>query len=256
MIYKLKENGLILHRLYEDCVCYAEEISLIEEYHLWQNVSVYVDDPRRMRDFLVLRKPSFDQESKSLSAYVSTDKASTIREFAAILEKMRHFNVHLQTSAENEPYVNQFLKWLPRTYTVRYCRADSKTFKPHYLHEEKAIRLTPSNVTRLQPSVSSHFIKRIETAPVYAYVDEHGKLVAMSGVGFLNSKSFAISYTETEPEYRNKGIAKWLTSLASDPLINKELIGVYSADITNEPSLRVARALGFMPYRDLKCFYN
>jgi predicted GNAT family acetyltransferase len=78
----------------------------------------------------------------------------------------------------------------------------------------------------------------------------------MSGVGFLNSKSFAISYTETEPEYRNKGIAKWLTSLASDPLINKGLIGVYSADITNEPSLRVARALGFMPYRDLKCFYN
>jgi hypothetical protein len=256
MAYKLKENTLILKRLYEDCVCYAEEISLIEENYLWQNVSVYVDDPRSIRDFLVLRMPSFDQESKSLSAYMSAEKASTICEFAATLEKMRGFQVHLQTSAENEPYVNQFLKWLPKTYTVRYCRADSRTFKPHYPRGEGAIRLTPSNITRLQPSASSHFIKRIETAPVYAYINEHGRLVAMSGVGFLNSKSFAISYTETEPEHRNIGIAKWLTSLSSEPLIKRGLVGVYAADITNEPSLRVARALGFMPHRDLKCFYN
>lgn len=80
--------------------------------------------------------------------------------------------------------------------------------------------------------------------------------MATSGVGFLTDKSFAISYTETEPEYRNRGIAKCLTSLASEPLINKGLVGVYAADVRNEPSLRVARALGFLPYMDLKCFYN
>jgi predicted GNAT family acetyltransferase len=87
-------------------------------------------------------------------------------------------------------------------------------------------------------------------------LSENGKLVATSGVGFLNNKSFVISYVETEPEYRNKGIAKCLTSLASEPLIRKGLVGVYSTDVTNEPSLRVAEALGFIPYLDLKCFHN
>jgi predicted GNAT family acetyltransferase len=91
---------------------------------------------------------------------------------------------------------------------------------------------------------------------VYGYVNEKGELVATSGVGFLTKKSFAISYTETKPIYRSRGIAKCLTSLASEPLINKGLVGVYAADVTNEPSIRVARALGFLPYMDLKCFYN
>jgi hypothetical protein len=256
MICKLEEKTLILPCLYEDCVRYAEEISLMEEDYLWPNVSVYVDDPRSIQDFLILSSPSFYSTGKSLSAYMSAEDTSIIREFAATLRTMRDFQVHLQTSAENEPCVDRFMNWLPKTYTVRYCRTDSMTFRPYRLHEEKAVRLTPNNIRSLQPSASPHFIKRIETAPVYGYVDENGKLVGTSGVGFLNGKSFVISYTETEPEYRNKGIAKFLTSLASEPLINKGLVGVYSADITNEPSLRVAKALGFIPHLDLKCFYN
>ncbi|MGQ9597109.1 MAG: GNAT family N-acetyltransferase [Thermoproteota archaeon] len=116
--------------------------------------------------------------------------------------------------------------------------------------------MTPANIRELLPSASSNFIKRIETAPVYAYADEKGKLVAMSGVGFLTKRSFAISYTETEPEYRGRGIAKCLTSLSSEALIKKGLVGVYSADVTNEPSLGVAEGLGFLPYKDLKCFYK
>jgi hypothetical protein len=255
MIYKLRENGLILDRLYEDYVCYAEEISIIEEDYLWQNVSVYVDDPRSIKDFLIVCLPFF-WKGKSFSVYMSAGSPSIIREFAGTLEELRDSQVHLQTSAENEPYVNQSLKWLPKTYTARYCRADFTTFKPHCLLREKAIRLTPTNIKNLQPSASPHFIKRIETAPVYGYLSENGKLVATSGVGFLNKKSFVISYIETEPEYRNKGIAKCLTSLASEPLIRKGLVGVYSTDVTNEPSLRVAEALGFIPYLDLKCFHK
>jgi hypothetical protein len=256
MIHELENNASILQRLYEDCVLYAEEISLIEEDYLWPNVSVYTDDTRSTRNFLILSCPSFYWNGKSLSAYMSVETTSIIREFAATLKTMSDFQVHLQTSAENEPYVNRFMKWLPKKYTVRYCRADSRTFRPYRSHEEGAVRLTSENIRNFQPSASPRFVKRVETAPVYGYVNELGKLVAMSGVGFLNKKSFVISYTETEPEYRNKGLAKCLTSLASEPLINRGLIGVYSSDVTNEPSLRVAGGLGFMPYRDLKCFYN
>jgi len=250
MVFKLKENTLILQRLYKDYVRYVEEISLIEENYLWENVSVYVDDSRSIHDFLVLR------EGRSLSAYMTAENMSIVPKFAEILKAKRDFRTHLQTSTEAEPCIKQFVRWLCNTYTVRYCRADFKTFNPHCLHKGNAIRLTPDNIRRLQPSASLHFIKRVKTALVYGYVDEKGELVATSGVGFLTKKSFAISYTETEPEHRNRGIAKWLTSLASEPLINKGLVGVYAADVTNEPSLKVARVLGFLPYQDLKCFHN
>lgn len=250
MVFKLKEKTVILHRLYSDYVRYVEEISLIEEDYLWQNVSIYVDDPLSIQDFLILR------EDRSLSAYMTAENFSIIPKFAVILKAKRNLKMHLQTSTEAESYVKQFMEWLPNTYTVRYCRADSKSFKLHCSHTKRAIRLTRDNIKQLQPSVSAHFIKRISTAPVYGYVNENGQLVATSGVGFLTKKSFAISYTETEPKYRNRGIAKCLTSLASEPLISKGLIGVYAADIVNKPSIRVAGALGFLPYQDLKCFYN
>lgn len=256
MVFKLKQKTTILQRLYRDYVCYVEEISKIEEDYLWQNVSIYVDDPRSIKEFLIVHSPSLHYGGKSLGAYMTAENPSTIRKFAEILKAMRSFRVHLQTSIGVEHHVRQFMRWLPKTYTVRYCRADSKTFKPHCLHGKGVIRLTPDNIKRLEPSASPHFIKRIETAPVYGYANEKGELVAMSGVGFLTKKSFAISYTETKTEYRGQGIAKYLTSLASEPLIHKGLVGVYSADTTNEPSLRVARALGFLPYRDLICFYN
>lgn len=251
MVVKLKEKNMILQQLYRDHVCHVEEISVVEEDYLWQDVSVYVDEPRSIQEFLIVRT-----RGGSLGAYMMAENPSIIREFAEILKAMRDFQMHLQTSSRVEHHVKQFMSWLPRTYKVRYCRADSKTFKPHCLHRKGAIRLTPDNIKKLEPSASPYFIKRIETAPMYGYVNEKGELVAMSGVGFLTKKSFAISYTETKPEYRSQGIAKCLTSLSSEPLISKGLVGVYSADITNEPSLRVARALGFLPYLDLMCFYS
>jgi ribosomal protein S18 acetylase RimI-like enzyme len=256
MVFRLKEKTIILQRLYKDYVCYVEEISLIEEDYLWQNVSIYVDDPRSIQEFLIVHSPSSYSGGRSLSAYMTAENPSTIRKFAEVLKAMRDFRTHLQTSIEVEHYVRQFMRWLPSTYTVRYCRVDLKTFKLRCLHRKGAIRLTPDNIKKLKPSASSHFVKRIETAPVYGYVNKKGELVAMSGDGFLGKKSFAISYTETKPEYRCQGIAKCLTSLASEPLINKGLVGVYSTDITNEQSLRVARALGFLSYKDLMCFYN
>ena len=250
MIFKLKKKTVILQRLYRDYVRYVEEISLIEEDYLWRNVSVYIDDSHALRDFLIL------QEGKSVSAYMTAKNPLVIPKFADILKTRQGFRMHLQTSVEVESYVKQLVRWLPNTYTVRYCRADSKSFKPHCSHKKNAIRLTPVNIKELQPSSSPHFVERIKTAPVYGYVNEKGELVATSGVGFLTKKSFAITYTETNPEYRSRGIAKYLTSLASKPLINKGLVGVYSADVTNRLSLKVAGALGFLPYHDLKCFYN
>lgn len=255
MVFHLKKE-MILPRLYEDYVYYVEEISVIEEDYLWQNVKVYVDNPSSIQEFLIVCSPSFYWRSKSFSAYMTAEKSSTVRKFANILKAMQNFRTHLQTSLEAESYVKKFMKWLTGAYTVRYCRVDSKTYRPHCLHKKGTVRLTPENIRELQPSASSHFIKRIETAPVYGYVNEEGKLVAMSGVGFLTKRSFAISYTETKPEYRGRGIAKCLTSLASESLIKKGLVGVYSADVTNEPSLRVAETLGFLSYIDLKCFYK
>lgn len=256
MVVHLKKKEAILRRLYEDYVYYVEEISLVEEDYLWQNVRVYVDNPSSIREFLIISIPSFPRNGKSLSVYMTAEKWSTVIKFANILKAIQEFRTHLQTSPEAEPFVKESMKWLTGTYTVRYCRADYKTFRPHCLQRERAIRLTPTNIGKLLPSASSHFIKRIETAPVYVYTDEKGKLVAMSGVGFLTKRSFAISYAETEPEYRGRGIAKCLTSLSSEPLIKKGLVGVYSADVTNEPSLGVAEGLGFLPYKDLKCFYK
>jgi hypothetical protein len=256
MVFKLKEKTMILQRLYRDPVCYVEEISLIEEDYLWQNVSIYIDDPRSIQEFLIVHSPTSYWGGRSLSAYMTAENPSTIRKFASVLKVMKNFRTHLQTSIKVEDYVKQFMKWLTNTYTVRYCCANSKTFKPYCLHKKGAIRLTPDNIKKYQTSASSHFIKRIETAPVYGYVNDKGELVATSGVGFLTKKSFAISYTETKQEYRSYGIAKCLTSLASEHLISKGLIGVYCTDILNKPSLKVAKALGFLPYRDLKCFYN
>jgi len=257
MIKELKNKDKILPRLYEDFVLHVEEISLIEETYLWYNVTVFVDDENSMNEFLILHSPSFYWAGKSLSAYMIANKTSTVQKFADILKKKRTWRTHLQTSVEASQ-VKQRMPWLKNTYTVRYCRADSATFEPHCKHKTRVTRLTPENIHKLDPSASRipYFVKRLETAPVYGYLNEKEELVATSGVGFLTRKSFSISYTETKPEYRNQGIAKCLTSLASEPLIKKGMVGVYAADVTNPPSLKVAEGLGFQPYLDLKCFYN
>jgi len=255
MVSKLKNNGRTLRRLYEDPVSYVEEISLIEENYLWQNVTVYLDDIRSMQQFLIIHSASFYPSGRSISAYMTAKNLATITEFAKILEKKKNLKTHLETSAKPS-HIRRLMPWLAKTYTVRYCRADSETFKPHCKHQARAVQLTPENIKQLQPSASSVFVKRLETAPVYGYVNERGELVAMSGVGFLTRKSFSISYTETDPQYRGRGIAKCLTSLASEPLIKKGMVGIYAADITNKPSLGVTLGLGFQPYRDLRCFYS
>ncbi len=248
-IFKLAEKSVILERLYRDCVRYVEEISLIEEECIWQNVEVYVDN-LNFESFLVLR------EHEGISAYMTAEDPSYIQEFADVLKAKGESQIHLQTSAEVKPYIKRFLGGLSKTYTVRYGRADMHTFRPHCLHKKRAVRLTPDNVKDLEPSASSCFIARIRTSPVYCYVDKNGRSVGISGVGFLTKRSFAISFTETIPRYRGQGIAKCLTSMASQPLIKMGRIGVYSADVQNEPSTRVAKALGFLPYMDLKCFHN
>jgi len=255
MITELKDKT-ILTRLYEDPVLYVEEISLVEEDYLWHNVKVYVDDPCSLGEFLIVHSPSFYWGGKSLSAYMTAKNPSTVLKFASVLKAKRGFQTHLQTSVEVESYVHRFMEWLVKAYTVRYFRVDSATFKPHCQHRKNAVRLTHENIRHLQPSASIHFIKRLETAPVYGCMNEKRELIATSGVGFLTKKSFSISYTETKPEYRGQGIAKCLTSLVSAPLIKRGLVGVYAADITNPPSLGVAEGLGFQPHRDLRCFYN
>lgn len=256
MIKRLKNKDKILPRLYKDFVLHVEEISLIEEAYLWRNVAVFVDEYHYMNEFLILHSPSFYWAGRSLSAYMSANKTSTVQKFAEILEK-RTWKTHLQTSVGTS-LVKQFSPWLKNTYTVRYYRADPSTFKPHCKHRTKVVSLTPENIHKLDPSASHipYFVKRLETAPVYGYLNEKGELVATSGVGFLTKRSFSIGYTETKPEYRDKGIAKCLTSLASEPLIEKGKVGVYAADVTNPPSLKVAEGLGFKPYLELKCFYN
>lgn len=256
MVVELRNNHEILPTLYKDPVSYVEEISLIEEDYLWDNVKVYVDDLHSLQEFLILHSLSFYLNGKSLSVYMAARNPSTIREFAEVLRNKRDFRTHLQTSPEVEPHVHEFMEWLTNFYTVRYCRADNETFKPHCHHRTRALRLTSENIRQLDPSASRYYAKRLETAPVYGYVNEKGELVATSGVGFLTKKSFSISYTETKPEYRGRGIAKCLTTLASEGLIRKGLVGIYAADITNQPSLGVAAGLGFKPYRELKCFHN
>ncbi len=255
MVLQLRDNKLILSRLYQDCIVNVEAISLIEESDLWGNVQVYVRDSSSMDEFLVLHSPSFYLGAKSLSAYMTAQEPSTIQEFANILKKKRDYRTHLETAAEGR-HVAEFMPWLNQTYTVRYFCADVSTFKPNRQHQANAVRLTPENAKRLDPSASPLFIKRLKTADVYGYLNEKGDLVATSGVGWLTKKSFSISYTETKPEYRGRGIARCLTSLASEPLIKKGLIGVYAADVTNQSSMAVAEGLGFQAYRDLKCFYN
>jgi hypothetical protein len=251
LVLRLRNKNLILPRLYKDPIVHVEAISLIEESYLWRNVQVYLKDSGFMDEFLVLH--SWD--GKILSAYMTAQELSTMQEFANILKKKRDYRAHLETSAETK-LVQEFMPWLNQTYTVRYFCADVSTFKPNRQHQANAVRLTPENAKRLDPSASPLFIKRLETADVYGYLNEKGDLVATSGVGWLTKKSFSISYTETKPEYRGRGIAKCLTSLASEPLIKKGLIGVYAADVTNPSSMAVAEGLGFQQYRDLKCFYN
>ena len=255
MVLRLRNNKSILQRLYQDCVSHVEEISLIEETYLWRNVQVYVDDPNSMDEFLILHSPSFYWRSKSLSAYMIARKASTTREFAELLKKKRDHRTYLQTST-SACQIKKCMPWLTKKHIVRYLHADSTSFKPDYRHQARAVLLTPDNIARLDPSASSLYVKRLETAPIYGYLNQRGKLVATSGVGWLTQKSFSISYTETRPRYRRRGIAKCLTSLASELLIRKRMTGVYASDITNRPSLKVGQSLGFRPHKDLNCFYT
>ena len=255
MVLRLKNTKSILPRLYEDCISYVEEISLTEETYLWRNVQVYVESSNTMEEFLVLRSPSVYWSGTSLSAYMTARKPSTIREFAGILKKKGHYRTHLETSTP-ATQIKKCIPWLTKRYTVRYLCADSSTFKPDHKHQARAVLLTPDNIPRLDPTASSLYVKRLKTAPVYGYPNEKGILVATSGVGWLTQKSFSISYTETKPRYRRRGIAKCLTSLASESRVKKGLIGVYASDITNKPSLKVGIGLGFEPHCDFNCFYN
>jgi len=255
-VFKLEDKEGTLPILHGDYVSHVEEISLIEEDYLWGNVRVYVNNLTSMQEFLLLHSPSFYWGGTSISAYMKAKDPLTIAKFGEVLEREKDVCMHLQTSVGVEPYISQPMKWLDKAYTVRYHRADAHTIRPDFQNKERAVLLTPENVKEYMPSASARFIKRLETAQIYGYVNEEGRMVATSGIGFLTRKSFSISYTETEPEYRGRGIAKCLTSLASEPLIRKGLIGVYAADITNKPSVGVAEGLGFLRYKEMMCFYN
>jgi hypothetical protein len=252
---KLRDKNLILKRLYKDYVRHVEEIFLIEEGNMWGSVSVYVDKSQSPQDFLIIRR-FLHQGNENVSAYMVAEDQSSIKEFSEILKLKSGCHMHLQTSIELQPTLMRTMGWLKNSYTVRYCRADSETFKPYRSDNEGLVRLTPDNIKKYQTLHSPHLIKRAETAPIYAFINEKGDVAATSGVGFLTKKSFSISFTETSPQYRNRGLAKCLTSLASEPLIDRGLVGVYCADIKNEPSLRVAHALGFVPYIDMICLLN
>jgi len=256
IVVELKAKDRILPVLYGDCVAYVEEISLVEEDYLWDNVRVYVDGVPSMRQFLVVHSPSFFVGGRSVDAYMKAESPRAVAGFAHILENERDAAVHLQVSLEAESYVERCMGWLDRAYTVSYYRADACTFRPSCKHKERAVLLTPENVREYMPLASDHFIRRLGTAQVYGYLNEGGRLVATSGVGFLTKGSFSISYTETEPEFRNRGIAKCLTSLASEPLIGRGLVGVYAADVENMASTGVAAGLGFLPYRRMRCFWK
>jgi len=78
----------------------------------------------------------------------------------------------LKTSQEIEPQVRQYMAWLTETYNVRYCYTDAKTFKPHCQHKENSILLTPKNIREFRPSVGPQFVKRLEIAQVYGYLNE------------------------------------------------------------------------------------
>ncbi|MGQ9597110.1 MAG: hypothetical protein ACUVQY_08430 [Thermoproteota archaeon] len=84
MVVHLKKKEAILRQLYEDYVYYVEEISLVEEDYLWQNVEVYVDNPHSIREFLIISIPSFYRSGKSLSAYMTAEKSSTVTKFANV----------------------------------------------------------------------------------------------------------------------------------------------------------------------------
>lgn len=202
-----------------------------------------------------MHSPSFYWSGTSLSAYMTAQEQSTIRKFAAILNKKKHYKTHLETSTP-ATQIRECMSWLTNEYAVRYLCADSSTFKPDYKHQVKAVLLTPDNVLKLDPNASALYVKRVKTASVYGYLNNKEVLVATSGVGWLTKKSFSISYTQTKPRYRRRGIAKCLTSLASEPLIKKGLIGVYASDVTNRPSLGVGLSLGFHLCGDLNCFYS
>jgi ribosomal protein S18 acetylase RimI-like enzyme len=255
MVLRLKNTKSILPRLYKDSISNVEEVSLIEETYIWRNVQVYVESLKMMEEFLVLHSPSSYWSGASLSAYMTAQKPSTILEFAGILRKRKYYRTHLETSTL-AAQVRKYMPWLTQRYTVRYLCADSSTFKPDYKHRTRAVLLTPDNILQLDPDASPQYVERLKTAPVYGYLNKKGMLVATSGVGWLTKKSFSITYTETKPRYRRRGIAKCLTSLASEPLINEGLIGVYASDVTNKPSLGVALSLGFRPHGDLNCFYS
>ena len=182
MVLRLKNTKSILPRLYEDCVSYVEEISLIEETYLWRNVQVYIESSNTSEEFLVLRSPSFYWSGTSLSAYMTARKLSTIREFAGILKKKGHYRTHLETSTPATK-IQKCMPWLTKRYTVRYLCADSSTFKPDHKHQARAVLLTPDNIPRLDPTASPLYVKRLKTAPVYGYLNEKGMLVATSGVG-------------------------------------------------------------------------
>jgi len=171
MVVQLKNKKAILPRLYQDCVSYVEEISLIEEIYLWHNVQVYVESSNSAQEFLILHSPSFYWSGKSLSAYMTATKPSTIREFAVILRKKRSYRTHLETSTPANR-IKKCMPWLTKRYTVRYLCADSSTFKPNHRYQDRAVLLTPGNIARLDPTASPLYIKRLETAPVYGYLNK------------------------------------------------------------------------------------
>lgn len=137
MVLKLENIRELLPILYDDCISYVEEISLIEEDYLWKNVNVYVDNIRSIQQFLILHSPSFYFGGQSLSAYMKANDPSIISRFEKIIVQQEKDKVHLQTSMETTPFVQCYIGWLDKTYTVRYHRADIHTFRPSCQHREK-----------------------------------------------------------------------------------------------------------------------
>lgn len=245
----LTEYHQILNFLYGDERRYIEEISIIENMYLYPDIEIYVDDPGDIKKFLILQKNRVGNYSVFLHSAGDHDFTRKAFEKVSPLEKS-----HLQTGDFEKRFFQETCNTISSyRYLIMCFRSDK--FTPVY--KPVPLRITPDmkykDLNEISHGNGSRFREQARHGVFYA-VRDNGAWAALGGSGVW-SYNYCYLFVDTETQYRGRGYARAVLSYAIRDILNRGKKPVYALDPTNEPSLRLARRLGFVPYTTRECFF-
>ena len=244
-----KNYSILLGYLYKNELEFIEEISIIERMYLYPDIAAYIDDPGNIRRFLLIQK----NHVGNISAYmkIGDDEKS----LAEVGEVLSHFDkVHVQSDGVEKEYLEEKF-YVSGGYQYLIMKLDLLKFNP--VKDDRLSKITPDlpveDLNQLSGNNPHRFREEVRHGIFWGH-KTGGKWVSFAGAGVITRNSMYL-YVHTDSDHRGKGLGRACVSKVMEEVLKAGKQPVYALDPANMPSLKIARSLGYVPFKTKECLF-